>query len=94
MILDMFSLQDKVALVTGASRGLGQGIALGLAEAGADIAGVSRGSTAGQSAGHCPGAALPGAKVRPQPGQWQAMTWSSRRFPRWGISISSECRRH
>ena len=27
MILDMFQLQGKVALVTGASRGLGQGMA-------------------------------------------------------------------
>lgn len=37
-ILDAFSLEGKVALVTGASRGLGQGMAVGLAEAGADIA--------------------------------------------------------
>ena len=37
-ILDDFSLDGNVALVTGAARGLGQGIALGLAEAGADIA--------------------------------------------------------
>ncbi len=43
MILDKFSLAGQVALITGASRGLGQGIALGLAEAGADIIGVSRG---------------------------------------------------
>lgn len=43
MILDLFDLSGKVALVTGASRGLGQAMALGLAEAGADIAGVSRG---------------------------------------------------
>lgn len=51
MILDKFRLDSKVALVTGASRGLGQGMAVGLAEAGADIAGVSRGScdqTSGQ----------------------------------------------
>ncbi len=40
MILDQFSLDGKVAIVTGASTGLGQGIALALAEAGADIVGV------------------------------------------------------
>ncbi|WP_141697044.1 SDR family NAD(P)-dependent oxidoreductase, partial [Xanthomonas translucens] len=33
-----FSLEGKVALVTGANTGLGQGIALALAQAGADIA--------------------------------------------------------
>jgi 2-dehydro-3-deoxy-D-gluconate 5-dehydrogenase len=35
-----FSLEGKVALVTGANTGLGQGVALALAEAGADIAAV------------------------------------------------------
>ena len=40
MILDQFKLDGKVALVTGAARGLGQGIALGLAEAGADVVAV------------------------------------------------------
>src|SRR5688572_16422653 len=33
-----FSLEGRVALVTGANTGLGQGIALALAQAGADIA--------------------------------------------------------
>lgn len=36
-ILDKFKLDGKVALVTGASVGLGQAMALGLAEAGADV---------------------------------------------------------
>jgi 2-dehydro-3-deoxy-D-gluconate 5-dehydrogenase len=35
--LDRFRLDGKVALVTGASRGLGAGMALGLAAAGADV---------------------------------------------------------
>jgi 2-deoxy-D-gluconate 3-dehydrogenase len=39
-ILDQFKLDGKVAIVTGAARGLGQGLAFGLAEAGADIAAV------------------------------------------------------
>jgi len=37
-ILDKFKLDSKVAIVTGAARGLGQAIAIGLAEAGADLA--------------------------------------------------------
>ena len=37
-ILDSFRLDDRVALVTGASTGLGQAIAIGLAEAGANVA--------------------------------------------------------
>jgi 2-deoxy-D-gluconate 3-dehydrogenase len=42
VVLDQFKLDGKTAIVTGASRGLGQGIAVGLAEAGADLALVSR----------------------------------------------------
>lgn len=38
MILDAFKLESQVALVTGASTGLGQAIAIALAEAGADVA--------------------------------------------------------
>jgi 2-deoxy-D-gluconate 3-dehydrogenase len=39
-ILDSFRLDGKVALVTGAGRGLGQAMTVGLAEAGAEIAGL------------------------------------------------------
>jgi len=38
-----FSLHGKIALVTGATRGLGAGMAIGLAESGADIIGVGTG---------------------------------------------------
>lgn len=39
-MIDRFRLEQKVAIVTGASTGLGQGMALGLADAGADIVGI------------------------------------------------------
>ena len=42
MILDQFKLEDRVALVTGASRGIGRGIAKGFAEAGAHVVGAAR----------------------------------------------------
>ncbi len=47
-VLDQFKLDGKIALVTGASRGLGQAMALGLAEAGADIVGMSRQTEGGE----------------------------------------------
>ncbi|MCL6267872.1 SDR family NAD(P)-dependent oxidoreductase [Flagellimonas myxillae] len=40
-VLNTFSLEGKVALVTGCKRGIGKAMAIGLAEAGADIIGVS-----------------------------------------------------
>ena len=38
MILEQFKLDNKIAIVTGSARGLGQAMAIGLAEAGADVA--------------------------------------------------------
>lgn len=44
-VLDKFRLDEKVAMVTGAGRGIGKAIALALAEAGADVVVMARSSS-------------------------------------------------
>lgn len=51
----MKTLTGKVALVTGASRGVGKGIALGLGEAGATVYITGRSTAEGQAVGDLPG---------------------------------------
>jgi 2-deoxy-D-gluconate 3-dehydrogenase len=50
MILDLFKLDGKAAVVTGANTGLGQGMAVALAQAGAKVVGVGRRSCADTAA--------------------------------------------
>lgn len=45
MFLPSFRLENKIALVTGAGRGIGRALAIGLAEAGADVALFARTSS-------------------------------------------------
>lgn len=42
MILDLFKLTDRVAVITGAGKGIGRGIAYAFAEAGADVVCAAR----------------------------------------------------
>lgn len=44
-VLDLFSLNRRTALITGATRGIGQSLAIALAEAGADILLIQRDSS-------------------------------------------------
>ena len=49
--IDLFRLDGRVAIVTGASRGIGQAIARGLAAAGAQVTGIGRSEASQDSDG-------------------------------------------
>jgi 2-dehydro-3-deoxy-D-gluconate 5-dehydrogenase len=64
MILDKFRLDGKVALVTGASAGLGAAVAVALAEAGADVAAHGNSRTPEATCGLVRGAGRRGFALR------------------------------
>jgi 2-deoxy-D-gluconate 3-dehydrogenase len=64
MVLDAFRLDGKVALVTGASAGLGAAVAVALAEAGADVAAHGNSRTPETTCGLIGGAGRRGFGVR------------------------------
>ena len=53
MVFDRFTLEGKVAIVTGAGRGLGPTMALSLAQAGAAVVAVARTEKEIQNTSRC-----------------------------------------
>ena len=89
-ILDSFSLEGKVAIVTGASSGLGVAFAVGLADAGADIAICARRvEKLEQTKAQVSRADVGASRSRPtSPTQTTATGWSQRP---WTSSARSTC---
>lgn len=76
MILDRFRVTGRVAVVTGAGRGIGAATAIALAQAGADV--VISARTGDQLAGVAREVEAAGLRAR----SWCPPTWPSRTRPR------------
>ena len=83
MNLPLFSLQDQIAIVTGAAKGIGKGIAAVLRQAGATVVVADIDEAAGQATAQALGADL--RKWRSNTGVWTfcAPTPAFSRKPIW-----------
>lgn len=93
-LADLFSLRGRVALVTGASRGLGQAFAGALAEAGADLVIVSRhlaelGETAGAVRAHGREVLSLEADIRQEEAVREMVTRTVERFGRLDVLVNN-----
>ncbi|OHD76494.1 MAG: hypothetical protein A2V99_04020 [Spirochaetes bacterium RBG_16_67_19] len=93
-LADFFSLRGRVALVTGASRGLGQAFAGALAEAGADLVIVSRhlgelGETAGAVRAHGREVLSLEADIRQEEAVREMVTRTVERFGRLDVLVNN-----
>ena len=93
-LADLLSLRGRVALVTGASRGLGQAFAGALAEAGADLVIVSRhlgelGETAGAVRAHGREVLSLEADIRQEEAVREMVTRTVERFGRLDVLVNN-----
>ena len=79
----MGKLQDKIAVVTGAGRGIGKDIAMRFASEGAKVAVISRTEANSQSAADAINAMYPGAARA-----YRSMSRTRRRLANWGNKSS------